>query len=374
MILWEGLHPSLFIFLLEGKNMNEKFRSVLRELNCAADRKYKSDDIPMTLLVVNDDNEPTDVNLIKQELNVCCLPANKTFAHLLYDVYRALSTHSTSLNSYQGEAEKFLEENYSEMPMGLRLVTSVNMARDAYAVNKSGYMGPIDIVLPLKKRTDISNTFMNDKLDDKQLKDMNEEILIRRKYMKKFMDALNKEKRVSKRKKPMSLKERNNLFNNFVSLAEMNGYDTSSKFEDKLKELPLEEQKKKVEESLLPLQFVCKRLHLPYTNKDTFETSCKKLIKVFDRAEPDYEAFVYAEKKKKEERIKDIDLIYIKMRPLVRNFLKPQYEKYSKEFSMITRGPLREMISKLMKDHFMRDSDISESEIQHTLDEIRGIR
>lgn len=355
--------------------MNEKFRSVLRELNCAADRKYKSDDIPMTLLVVNDDNEPTDVNLIKQELNVCCLPANKTFAHLLYDVYRALATHSTSLNSYQGEAEKFLEENYSEMPMGLRLVTSVNMARDAYAVNKSGYMGPIDIVLPLKKLTDISNTFMNDKLDDKQLEDMNEEILVRRKYMKKFMDALNKEKRVSKRKKPMSLKERNNLFNNFVSLAEMNGYDTtSSKFEDKLKELPLEEQKKKVEESLLPLQFVCKRLHLTYTNKDTFETSCKRLIKVFDREEPDYDTFVYAEKKKKEERIKDIDLIYIKMRPLVRNFLKPQYEKYSREFSMITRGPLREMISKLMKDHFMRDSEISESEIQHTLNEIRGIR
>lgn len=354
--------------------MNEKFRSVLRELNCAADRKYKSDDIPMTLLVVNDDNEPTDVDLIKQELNINCLPANKTFAHLLYDVYRVLATHSTSLNSYQGDAEKFLEENYSEMPMGLRLVTSVNMARDAYAINKSGYMGPIDIVLPLKKLTDISNTFMNDQLSNKQLEDMNEEILVRRKYMKKFMDALNKEKRVSKRKKPMSLKERNDLFSNFVSLAEMNGYDTSSKFEDKLKELPLEEQKKKVEESLLPLQFVCKRLHLSYTNKDTFETSCKRLIKVFDREEPDYDAFIYTEKKKKEERVKDIDLMYIKMRPLVRSFLKPQYEKYSREFSMITRGPLREMISRLMKDHFMRDSEIPEFKIQSTLDEIRGIR
>ena len=353
--------------------MNEKFRSVLRELNCAADRKYKSDDIPMTLLVVNDDNEPTDVDLVKQELNINCLPANKTFAHLLYDVYRVLATHSTSLNSYQGDAEKFLEDNYSEMPMGLRLVTSVNMARDAYAVNKSGYMGPIDIVLPLKKLTDISNTFMNDTLDNKQLEDMNEEILIRRKYMKKFMDALNREKRSSRRKKPLTLKDQKALFDNFVSLAEMNGYDTAPKFEDRLKELPLEEQKRKVEESLLPMQFVCKRLHLSYTNKDTFETSCKRLIKVFDREEPDYDAFVYAEKKKKEERIKDIDLIYIKMRPLVRNFLKPQYEKYCKEFSMTKRGPLREMISRLMKEHFMRDTDISESEIQQTLNEIRGV-
>lgn len=353
--------------------MNEKFRSVLRELNCAADLKYKSDDIPMTLLVVNDDNEPTDVDLIKQELNVCCLPTNKTFAHILYDVYRALATHSTSLNSYQGEAEKFLEENYSDMPMGLRLVTSVNMARDAYAISKSGYMGPIDIVLPLKKITDI-NTFMNDQLSHKQLKDMNDEIIIRRKYMKKFMDALNKEKRVSKRKKPISLKERNDMISNFMSLAEMNGYDTSSKFEDKLKELPLEEQKKKVEESLLPLQFVCKKLHLAYTNKDSFETSCKRLIKVFDREEPDYDSFIYNEKKKKSERIKDIDDKYLKMRPLVRNFLKPQYEIYSKEFSMIKRGPLRDMISQLMKENFMEKTFITNEEITRRINRIKGIR
>lgn len=352
--------------------MNEKFRSILRELNCAVDRKYKSDDIPITLLVVNNDNEPTDVNLIKQELNVNCLPTNKTFAHLLYDVYRALATHSTSLNSYQGDAEKFLEENYSDMPMGLRLVTSVNMARDAYAINKSGYMGPIDIVLPLKKLTDINNTFMNDQLDDKQLKDMNEEILVRRKYMKKFMDVLNKEKRTS-RKKKLSLKEQHALLDNFKSLAELNGYDTSPSFEDTIKELPLEEQKKKVEESLLPMQFVCKRLHLSYTNKDTFETSCKRLISVFDREKPDYDAFIWNEKKKKEERIKAVDAIYLKMKPLVQNFLKPQFEIYSREFSMIKRGPLRDMISQLMKENFMEKTFITNEEITRKMNLIKGI-
>lgn len=352
--------------------MNEKFRAVLRELNCTTDRKFRSDDIPFDLIVVNDDNEPTDVNLIKQELNICCLPANKTFAHLLYDVYRALATQSTELNTFQADAEKFIEDNYSDMPMGIRLVTSVNMARDAYAINKSGYMGPIDIVLPFKKTSDFP-AFGNTDFENKQLKDENETILIRRKYMKKFMDALNKEKRVTRRKKTLSLKERNSLFDNFKSLAELNGYDTSPSFEDTLKELPLEEQKKKVEESLLPMQFVCKRLHLAYTNKDTFETSCKRLIKVFDREKPDYDAFVWSEKKKKEDRIKDIDAIYIKMRPLVQNFLKPQFEIYSKEFSMIKRGPLRDMISQLMKENFMEKTFVTDEEIASKMNLIKGI-
>ncbi len=352
--------------------MNEKFRAVLRELNCTNDRKYRSDDIPFDLIVVNDDNEVTDVNLVKQELNVCCMPANKTFAHLLYDVYRALATHSTSLNSYQGEAEKFLEENYSDMPMGLRLVTSTNMARDAYAVNKSGYMGPIDVVLPFKKTSDFP-TFGNKEFENKQIRDENETILIRRKYMKKFMDALNKEKRASRRKKKLSLKEQHSLFDNFRSLAELNGYDTSPSFEETIKELPLEEQKKKVEESLLPMQFVCKRLHLAYTNKDTFEISCKRLIKVFDREEPDYDAFVWNEKKKKNERIKKIDEMYLKMRPLVQQFLKPQFEIYSKEFSMIKRGPLRDMISQLMKENFMEKTSVTDEEITRKMNLIKGI-
>lgn len=352
--------------------MNEKFRAILRELNCTSDRKFKADDIPLDLIVVNDDNEPTDVNLIKQELNVCCLPANKTFAHLLYDVYRALSTHSTSLNSYQGEAEKFLEDNYSDMPMGIRLVTSVNMARDSYAVNKSGYMGPIDVVLPFKKISDFP-TFGNKEFENKQIRDENETILIRRKYMKKFMDALNKEKSASRRKKKLSLKEQHSLFDNFRSLAELNGYDTSPSFEDTLKELPLKEQKKKVEESLLPMQFVCKRLHLSYTNKDTFETSCKRLIKVFDREEPDYDAFVWNEKKKKNERIKKIDEMYLKMRPLVQTFLKPQFEVYTKEFSMTKRGPLRDMISQLMKENFMLKTSVTDEEITKKMNIIKGI-
>lgn len=352
--------------------MNEKFRAVLRELNCTTDRKFRSDDMPFDLIVVNDDNEPTDVNLVKQELNVCCLPANKTFAHILYDVYRALATHSTSLNSYQGEAEKFLEDNYSDMPMGIRLVTSVNMARDAYALNKSGYMGPIDVVLPFKTTSDFP-TFGNKDFEKKELKDENETILIRRKYMAKSMDALNKEKRDARRKKKLSLKEQHSLFDNFRSLAELNGYDTSPSFEDTIKELPLEEQKKKVEESLLPMQFVCKRLHLAYTNKDTFEISCKRLISVFDREKPDYDAFVWNEKKKKDERIKKIDEMYLKMRPLVQTFLKPQFEIYTKEFSMTKRGPLRDMISQLMKENFMLKTSVTDEEITQKMNLIKGI-
>lgn len=352
--------------------MNEKFRAILRELNCTSDRKFKADDIPLDLIVVNDDNEPTDVNLVKQELNVCCMPANKTFAHLLYDVYRALSIISTELNTFQGDAEKFIEDNYSDMPMGIRLVTSTNMARDAYAVNKSGYMGPIDVVLPFKKISDFP-TFGNKEFENKQIRDENETILIRRKYMKKFMDALNKEKRDSRRKKKLSLKEQHSLFDNFRSLAELNGYDTSPSFEDTIKELPLEEQKKKVEESLLPMQFVCKRLHLAYTNKDTFETSCKRLINVFDREEPDYDAFVWNEKKKKNERIKKIDEMYLKMRPLVQQFLKPQFEVYTKEFSMTKRGPLRDMISQLMKENFMEKTSVTDEEITRKMNLIKGI-
>lgn len=354
--------------------MNEKFKAILSELNCVSDRKFKADDIPFDLIVVNNDNEPTDVDIINKTLNVCCLPADKTFGHILYDVYRALSAFSTILNSYQCDAEKFLENNYSEMPMGLRLVISVNMARDAYAVEKSMYMGTIATILPLK---DASNTpeIGNNVFVGKQLKDENDEIIIRRKYMKKFMESLNKEKGVSKRKKRLSVKERTALFDNFVALAELNGYDTSPKFEDVIRELPLEEQKRIVEESLLPMQFVCKRLHLAYTNKDTFEISCKRLIKVFDREKPDYDAFIFNEKKKKKtDRIKEVDSIYLKMRPLVQSFLKPQFEAYLKEFSMIKRGPLRDMISQLMKENFMEKTSITNEEIGRRLDMIKGIR
>lgn len=353
--------------------MNEKFKAMLNELNCVSDHKFKADDIPFDLFVVNDDNEPTDVDIINKKLNVCFLPAEKTFGHILYDVYRALSAFSTILDSYQGDAEKFLENNYPDMPAGLRLVISVNMARDAYAVEKSMYMGTIATIIPLKD-VDTSRIGNSDFIS-KQIKDENDEIIIRRKYMKKFMEALNKEKSVSKRRKrPLSLKERNSLFDNFIALAELNGYDTSPKLEDKIKELPLEEQKKIVEGTLLPMQFVCKRLHLPYTNKDTFEMSCKRLIKVFDREEPDYDAFMFNEKKKKADRKKDIDKMYLKMRPLVQSFLKPQYEIYSKEFSMIKRGPLRDMISSLMKDSFMEKTYITNEEITMRLDMIKGIR
>jgi hypothetical protein len=97
------------------------------------------------------------------------------------------------------------------------------------------------------------------------------------------------------------------------------------------------------------------------------------LIKVFDREEPDYDAFVWNEKKKKAERIKKIDEMYLKMRPLVQQFLKPQFEIYSKEFSMTKRGPLRDMISQLMKENFMLKTSVTDEEITRKMNMIKGI-
>lgn len=327
---------------------SEKVRTLETELNVDPNGCVEIDMVRRYHITFIEGEFTSDTNLQGNEMYIYTY--GKTVNECIFDFWKIVGKQLPELRKHIYRADKWLRDNMITIKPGYRDNLLKEMASDEYGLRHTDPTHVIiERVIPYAtirrlSKADNGDTDMNTTVVNMIIRDENELVTIRQKYLKTIKDAMIKEMENQPMKK-MSVMEKNMILKSLDVEAKDRGFG-----------VPKTRQ-------ISSMVTICRQLKIHASDSDSFEKCVKTLNKVFTMESIDKTYFMISKKD-------EIDELVSRVKPVIEEFLIPYFKKYVSEVSMSKRGPLRDLMIHIMGDVAYNNANINTIDITGTYNRI----